>query len=158
MRVAGISRALSRFQTHLNTEQAMLAGLIHDIGALPILVHGQTKDDVAQDETRLDALLNNLGPIVGQQILEMWDFAPPMISVCKHYNDFSYAGTAQADYVDLVIVARLQSLIGSSHPDASLDWTTIPSFEKLGLSPEIEVIEMEGVQEEVSDVSQMLLG
>jgi len=155
--VAAISRVLARMQPQLNTEQAMLAGLIHNIGALPILVHAQSRDDVANNEDVLDKLLAQLSPIIGRQILETWNFSPAMVAVTEHNNNFTYAGGPQADYVDLIIVSRLQSM-GESVPEENMpDWGNIPAFAKLGLSTEVEVIEMEGAGEVMSDVKDMFL-
>lgn len=158
VQVAAISRVLAKALPQLDKEQAMLAGLIHDIGALPILVHAETKDDLGQDEAGLDFLLERLSPSIGRQILEAWNFPASLIAVTEHYNDFAYDGGPEADYVDLVIVARLQSLIGSTHPDAALNWDDILAFEKVGLAPNIEVIEMEGAEDEMNGVKEMFLG
>ncbi len=157
VQVAAISRVLANTLPHLDSEQAMLAGLIHDIGALPILVHAESKDELADDEASLDFLLHRLSPAIGRRILETWNFPPSLVDVTEHYNDFSYNGGPQANYVDLVIVARLQTLIGSAHPDAAMNWADILAFDKVGLAPDIEVIEMEGAQDEVNGVKEMFL-
>ncbi len=157
VQVAAICRVLAKPLTHLDAEQAMLAGLIHDIGALPILVHAETKDDLTDDEVRLDFLLERLSPTIGRLILEAWDFPPSLVAVTEHYNDFAYDGGPKANYVDLVMVARLQSLIGSVHPDAALNWADILAFEKVGLAPDVEVIEIEGAEAEMIGVKEMFL-
>lgn len=155
--VAAISRVLARLQPQLNAEQAMLAGLIHNIGALPILVHAQSNDEYMHNEETLDLLLDRLSPIVGKQILEAWDFSPDLVAVTEHNNDFSYCGGSQPDYVDLVIVARLQSMGEGTELDNTPNWEEIPSFEKLGLATEVEVIEMEGAEDEMAGVKEMFL-
>ncbi len=152
--VAGIARMLSKTQAQLDPEQALLAGLIHDIGALPVLTLLEQKG-MDLDNRTFDFLLTELSPAVGGMILKKWDFPAPLVAVAENFHNFAYQGGPEADYVDLVIVARLQSLSGSSHPDAALDWNDIQSFAKLGLGPEIEVVEMEGAAEEISEVKQM---
>jgi HD-like signal output (HDOD) protein len=157
VQVAAISRVLAKPLRHLDIEQAMLAGLIHDIGALPILVHADGKDDLGDDEAALDFLLDRLSPTIGRMILESWDFSPTLLAVTEHYKDYAYDGGPQADYVDVVVVARLQSLLGTGHPDAALDWSDIRAFDKVGLAPDVEVLELEGAAEEVSGVKEMFL-
>ena len=49
-------------------------------------------------------------------------------------------------------VARLQ-IIGNMDPE----WLLAPAFRKLGLEPEVEVIEIEGVADDVDEVKQILL-
>jgi hypothetical protein len=80
-----------------------------------------------------------------------------LTAVAAHYNDLDYDGGPQADYVDIVIVARLQSLLGSDHPDAARDWGSIKSFDKIGLAAEIEVVQLEGAEDEINDVSALFL-
>jgi HD-like signal output (HDOD) protein len=155
VQVAAISRVLAKPLRHLDTDQAMLAGLIHNIGALPILVLAESKEDLLEDPRRLDFLLERLSPIIGHLILAHWDFPTALRKVAAHYNHFSYDSGEQADYIDVVQVARLQSLIGSGHPDAALDWNSIPAFEKIGLETDIEVIEMEGAAEEIEEVIEI---
>lgn len=155
--VAGMSRVLARLQPTLNAEQAMLAGLIHSIGTLPILVHAEGIDELTHDEAQLDNLLERLSPTIGQKILESWDFPSSLVAVARHFNDPNYDGGEVADYVDLVIVARLQSLAGSLEGNALNEWQRSSSFAKLGLSADIEVIEMEGVAEELTEVNSLFL-
>lgn len=157
VQVAAISRVLAKALPHLDNEQAMLAGLIHEIGALPILVHAENHNDLLLDEAKIDFLLDRLTPTIGRLILDAWEFAPSLADVTEHYNDFTYDGGPQADYVDVVIVARLQSLMGSGHPDAAMNWADIRSFEKVGLGADVEVIELEGAEEEMNEVKEMFL-
>lgn len=62
--VAGMSRVLARLQPQLNAEQGMLAGLIHSIGTLPILVYAESIDELNHDEEQLDTLLERLSPLL----------------------------------------------------------------------------------------------
>jgi hypothetical protein len=45
------------------------------------------------------------------------------------------------DYADLVTVAVLQSVANTNHPYAKLDWSTIGAFDRVGVSPEMEMAE-----------------
>ena len=62
------------------------------------------------------------------------------------------------DFVDVVIVANLQSHIGSDHPLASADWSQIPAFAKLGLSHDVNVVDMDETGEEIAAVKGLLVG
>lgn len=158
VQVAAISRVLAKPLSHLDKDQAMLAGLIHHIGALPILVQAESHRDLLASPTDLDFLLERLSPTIGRQILESWDFPPYLVSVTEHFNDFPYDQGPQANYTDVVIVARLQALLGSGHPDAALNWADIPAFDKVGLAPDVQIVKLEGVQEELEGVRGIFLG
>ncbi len=157
VQVAAISRVLAQSLPHLDNEQAMLGGLIHNIGALPILVFAEENDTLIEDEQHLDRVLAKLGPVLGQQILKSWDFPAGLCAVPGHCQELGYNGGPQADYVDVVLVARLQTLSGTDHPDAQADWSKVPSFAKVGLEPEINIIEIEGVADQVAAAEQSLL-
>jgi HD-like signal output (HDOD) protein len=157
VQVAAISRMLAKPLRHLDSEQAMLAGLLHAIGALPILVLADADDRLANDDAQLDFLLERLSPTIGRMILTNWDFPPALVTVAEHYNNFAYDGGPKATYTDVVIVARLQSLLGTDHPDAALNWADIRSFDRVGLEPDVEVIEMEGAKEQIAEVRGLFL-
>jgi HD-like signal output (HDOD) protein len=156
VQVSAISRALARQVPHLNVEQAMLAGLIHNIGSLPVLMLADSKPDLATDEATLNKMVEHLTPVVGKLIMETWNFPATLAAVPENYQNLQYDGGPEADYVDVVLVARLQTL-PADHPQAQLDWGAIPAFAKVGLEPEIEVVNIEGVAEEVQEVQEMFL-
>ena len=156
VQVSAISRALARQTPHLNVEQAMLAGLIHNIGSLPVLMLADSKPDLATNEATLELMLEHLSPVVGKLIMETWNFPASLAAVPANYHNIQYDGGPEADYVDIVIVARLQTL-PADHPQAKLDWSAIPAFAKVGLEPEIEVVNIEGVAEEVQEVQELFL-
>jgi len=151
VQVAAISRALAQ-TVGLNREQAMLAGLIHNIGSLPILTMADCLPELMADPEKLDGFVEHLNPEIGKLILQTWGFSESLIKVPENYRNSSYDGGPAADYVDIVQVARLQTLAGMDPK-----WLLAPAFSKLGLEPEAEVIEIEGVADDVEEVKQILL-
>ncbi|MGD8587570.1 MAG: HDOD domain-containing protein [Chromatiales bacterium] len=157
VQIAAISRVLAQNLKHLDKEQALLAGLIHNIGALPVLTMAENYPELLEDEAELDRVLDALSPRVGQRILKEWDFPESLVRVPANFLDLHYDGGNQADYVDVVIVGRLQTLMDQQHPVNDLDWSRIPAFAKVGLEPEIQVIEIEGVAEDVAEIEHILI-
>ncbi|PLY15170.1 MAG: histidine kinase [Sedimenticola sp.] len=156
VQIAAISRVIAQSVPHLDKEQAMLAGLIHNIGSLPILTMAENYPELIKDEKLLDQFVENLNPIIGKQILQEWDFPETLVRVPEHHQDLGYDGGPEADYIDIVLVARLQ-ILDQSHAAVLADWSNIPSFMKVGIAPEVEVINIEGVAEDVDEVKQAFL-
>ena len=154
VQIAAISRVLSYNLSHLDKEQAMLAGLIHNIGALPILAMAETRDELIQDEAELDRVINALSPQIGQRILKMWDFPESLIKVPANFLNLQYESGGDGDYSDIVLVARLQANLNA---DNSTDVTNVPAMNKLGLEPEVNFIEIEGVAEDIQEIEVMFL-
>jgi HD-like signal output (HDOD) protein len=154
--IAAISRALSQSQPHLEKEQAMLAGLVHNIGSLPILTMAETIPGLIENETRLDYFLEKFTPVIGKQILESWGFPESIVRVAENHRNLTYDGGPQATYADLVIVSRLQT-VGDTLDLTEEEWLNIPAFDKVGLSPEVEVVNIEGVAEDMESVQEFFL-
>ncbi len=130
--VAAICHTLSRGHRHLKPELATLAGVVHQIGALPVVSYVTQRSELRDDPALLDQLLISLTPELGRMILASWDFPDELVAVPQAHLDFSrYAD--RADYADLVTVANLHSYIGSSHPFAEVEWAGVSAFERLGL-------------------------
>ncbi len=140
--IAGICHALCRHYTRLAPDQATLAGLVHQIGVLPILTYAEEHSELLADSISLNHVIERIHPIIGDRILKAWDFPAPIAAVPGQHLDFS-RDSAKVDYVDIVQVATLQSYLGSQHPYTELDWAIIPAFAKLGLDPKADVKEDE---------------
>lgn len=134
--VAGISHVLCRQFTRLSPDQATLAGLVHQIGVLPILTYAEANSQLLSDPFTLEKIIDQLHPQLGQRILQTWDFPPALINVPTEQLDFD-RHTPEVDYVDIIQVAILHSYAGSEHPLGQVDWTSVDAFRKLGL----EVVE-----------------
>ena len=147
--VAAISHALASQFTKLQPDQALLAGLIHDIGALPILTRAEEYPDLLEDEAMLDRIIASTHTTIGAEILRKWNFPTELIAVVEEHENLSHNSENGVDYVDVVIVANLQSLINTNHPHTQLDWSTIPAFEKLGLQPDVNVVDMDEVNSDI---------
>lgn len=157
--VAGIASVLCRhYSKHLKPDQATLAGLIHEIGILPILTYAEENEGILEDTTRLSQVIQNIHPIIGGKILSVWDFPEELRSVPGEYLNFDYKNSASesSDYVDVVTVANLQSYVDSNHPLAYQEWADVSAFQHLGLDTEIESCEGVDIAEEIADAKQLL--
>ncbi len=154
--VSAIARALASQCRHLDPDQAMLAGLIHQIGKLPILIVGSRTEILLDDRTRFDWMLKNLHPLIGKMIMDAWEFPSSLRPVASEYRNFKRNVSPAADYVDVVQVAYIQNRIGSNTNPEELDFRNIPAFTKLGLTPDIEVLEIEGLSETIQQVHALL--
>ena len=154
--VAAISRMLSTTVSGLNPEQALLAGLVHNIGSLPIMVMAEDDDELFQDTEALADIIWELQGRVGVLILTNWNFPEPMIEVVRECHNFNYnrPGSAPA-FVDLVQVALLQgNNIAAKHlPE---DLSKVPAFAKMGMDAEVNVIEIEANQQLIENTKASL--
>ena len=155
--VAAISRMLATTIQGINPEQALLAGLIHNIGALPVLLMAEDDDDLFQDADALGEIIQETQGMVGELILKTWNFPANMIDVVKECNNFEYDHVeAGPSLVDIVQVALLQGgHVPESHAPAN--WSDVPAFTKLGLDTEVNIVEMDENQQIIENTKQTLM-
>lgn len=156
--VAALCYIIADNYTPLKADEAMLAGLVHDIGKLPILEYAEMLPDIAADEQALNRLLEVLHTRVGALVLGSWKFAPELIAAAAEHEDLAREPGTDADYCDVVIVANLLSYIGSDHPYTRLDWSAIPAFERLALTPEESIAVINNAREQINEIKQLLAG
>ncbi len=153
--VAGISHVLTRHYTKLKPDQATLAGLVHKIGVLPVLTYAEDNRKLLKDISLLDQLIDAAHPEIGKKILEKWEFPEVLKLVPEEHLHFDRV-VDNVDYADVVMVANLQSYIGSGHPLTQMDWTPISAFTRLGLSPEVNTHEVEDLSEDMEAAMALL--
>lgn len=153
--IAGICHVLCKHYTRLPADQATLAGLVHQIGVLPILTYAEDHSELLADSISLNHVIEQIHPLIGDKILRTWDFPELIAMVPSQYLDFS-RDSAKVDYVDIVQVATLQSYLGSQHPYTQLDWSQVPAFAKLGLDPQVDVQEDEDLSAAMEAAMNML--
>ena len=153
--VAGISHVLARHYTKLKPDQATLGGLVHKIGVLPVLTYAEDNRKLLKDVPLLDALIEAAYPEIGSKILAAWDFPDVLRLVPEEHIHFDRV-VDNVDYADVVMVANLQSYIGSDHPLTQMDWSTISAFDRLGLSSEVNAHEVEDLSEDMEAAMALL--
>jgi HD-like signal output (HDOD) protein len=138
--VASIAYVLAEITPGMNPEKAMLAGLIQDIGTVPILEYIERYPDFMKIEYKVADILRALRSDIGPLLLKEWCFQPELIAVASNSENWMYESEGdKADYVDVVVVAQVHALIGKqAHKDLPR-FEDIPAFKKLGdngLTPE----------------------
>ncbi|QHS08771.1 HDOD domain-containing protein [Sinimarinibacterium sp. NLF-5-8] len=130
LRVAALARALAEQCTVLRCDQAMLAGLVYQVGALPILKMAEKQFADVQSAEALDHTLETLAPRIGRVVLQAWDFPQELVDVPAQWPDVARTHGGAADYADVIAVAvfRLRG-----RDDA------LPAYQKLDLEPGFEL-------------------
>ena len=153
---AAISRMMATLVPGINPEQALLAGLIHNVGALPVLVLAENDDELFQDAEALGRVIYELQGKVGELILKNWNFDDHMVEVAINCHNFSYDGHEQANIVDIVQVALLQANhVPSEFVPENL--SDIPAVIRLGIDVDVNVIDIEENKEMIENTKMTLM-
>lgn len=132
--VAAIASTIAKVTPNLHEDTALLAGLLHDIGVLPVLHYAADFPDVFESEEKLSFVINGLRAPLGQAILKAWNFDPVLSDVSAEAENWLRDSDTAADYVDVVIVAQIHSNFGKDNTGNMPSLLSTPAFLKLGLS------------------------
>jgi putative nucleotidyltransferase with HDIG domain len=153
--VAALAHVLADRYTSLDPDEAMLAGLIHDIGKLPIMEYSEYLPDLASDERKFSKVLEVLHSRVGALILKAWKFPEELVNVAAEHENLLRDENTDADFTDVVLIANLLSYVGTDHSYTKLDWSEIPAFRRLALTPEESIEVIKDAREEITELKRL---
>ncbi|CAK0755410.1 HDOD domain-containing protein [Gammaproteobacteria bacterium] len=156
-RVAAVAMVLARRYTKISAEQAMLCGLIHDVGILPILSRAEEYPALFNNPNMLNALVTDLHGDVGHTILESWRFPAEFSATAAEHDDLTRESGPEKNLGDVIQVANLLSYVGTDHRHTAVDWNTVPAFTKLGIIPAMGITVLKEAETEIRE-TQIMLG
>ncbi|MFT6345459.1 MAG: HD-like signal output (HDOD) protein [Paraglaciecola sp.] len=100
----------------LNLESIMLAALVHNIGALPILTEAERHANVFANPNFLDLSIEKMSGKLGASILTEWGFEPEFVNVAFNWKSFPVSSEA-VSYLDIVRLGAALCGKFESHKD-----------------------------------------
>jgi len=157
--VAALSFILGRVTPGIDPEQALLAGLIHDIGSVAVIGGINRYPILAQRPEVLDYTLDSLRVETGMLTLEHWGLADEFGEVVRNAENWSRVGTMVPQNVDVIIIAQLHALIGRPRREELPRMDQVPAFDKLvggGLSPRRSLNLLDEAEADIREVRSLL--
>lgn len=156
LRVAALSHVIAGRLKGFDPDRAFLAGLIHDIGTVPLLILADRHEVLNKDAVLLDTVIAQLGSTVGETLLRQWGFESELANVALHAEDWMRDGD-RADYCDIVQVAQLHcQLVGGRKPLGAPPMGELAVFTRLdmqGIDPLKLVMQ---AQQEIREIISLL--
>jgi HD-like signal output (HDOD) protein len=155
IRIGVICYALAKKLPGFDREQAFMAGILHDIGVVPILVVSDRYPQIAEKPNTLAAVLGHLKSYIGGMVLQQWDFADKFIEVAKHAYEWDRK-VDKADYCDLVQVALMHSHLVGGEKIKGPDLSVLPAFKRLGFDKQNPVDNIQTLKELSTRIKDMI--
>ncbi len=159
--VAALCAVISRHGRGVDEDRAMLAGLIHNIGALPIISYAEKYPELVEDEEMLSKIVDRLSGEVGVQVLRRWDFELDLIGVVRGACDWYRDAGPRPDYCDVVLLAQLYGFIDTPQMENHPAIDEVPAFSKFSLGrlgPKMTLRVLETAQADIEEIEKMLQG
>ncbi len=109
--IAALCFVLAHENRHLQAEEALLIGLLHDVGVIPILNYAERYPELSQDPAILEQTIARMRGELGAMILRQWHFPPEVVTAARDAESWGRRHNGDVDYSDLVIVAQVHELI-----------------------------------------------
>lgn len=158
-KVAAISSVLAKVTPKLDPGRALLAGLIHQIGAIAVINDAKRHPEISTDPEALDLAVKQLGTEIGAIILEQWNFGDDLVDVVRYSGDWMRDAGNEPSYTDLVMIARLHSQIGKPSMLHLPRLDLVPAFHKLALghlSPRMSLVILDQSEKDIQEVEALL--
>jgi len=159
VQVAAMCFSIARMQKMLKPESALLAGLLHDIGVIPILNYAEKIGSLDDVENEICDVIEKLKPLVGSMMLKQWGLDKSFICVVENAENWFRDESDELDYGDVVVIAQLQQYIRPQLQGGSPSLEQIPAFKKLELfsdDPDCGEKILQIAHEELQEVMSLL--
>lgn len=152
LNTAAFSYVIAKGHTRINPDQAMIAGLMHDIGKIYIMSRAEESfPELCSDLDTLTLVIDEWHTGVGHAILLNWGFEENMAQVADEHESLD----RQSDKTDLTDIVLVANVFAHALENDSLEedafkekWQTIPAIEQLGMSDDdITQITVNSVEE-----------
>lgn len=157
--VAAISAVFAHKTPGFDPDRAMLAGLIHDIGIVPILAYADRQPEILANPGDLAETVKELRSQIGVQIVRKWDFPSDFEDVIVHAENWFRNSGEQATYSDIVMIAQLHSFIGKVDIKKMPKMDELPAYKKLvsgNLDADLSINILDQVKDEIENIRLML--
>ncbi|NOR68364.1 MAG: HDOD domain-containing protein, partial [Methylomarinum sp.] len=160
VQVSSISYTLASLTKKVNPDEALLAGLTHNIGVLPILIFadGLKSDEyTAQD---LELTISTLQGLVGSLVLEKWGFPEKLKETPKNVERWYGHEQGEIEISDIVLLAKFHSYIGTKQMQKLPPIHTLPAFQKLGdneLTPDMSLQTLYDARQQISEAMSLFM-
>lgn len=158
--IASLSAVLARHSPGMDPDKRLLVGLLHEVGAIPILKLAEEYPDLKENPGVLDEVLQALVPTVSARVLETWGFQDEFCEAARNHSNWYRHHEGDADYADLVVIAHLHSLVRKRafHRLPRIDET--PAFQKLAaglLSPQLSLLVLDEAKSQIQELRSLLV-
>ena len=154
--VCALAYVLAHRQSHITADEAMLAGLLHDIGKFYIFSRIEAFPELFSEGEAINELVAQWHTGVGRAIVEAWEFPEQIAEAVDEHESLDREHFGPADLADIVCVANALAHIGEPDYDAQLDPSQTPAFQRLNVNTDAIQEILRESEEEIRSMAQAL--
>ncbi|HEX7034641.1 MAG TPA: HDOD domain-containing protein [Pseudomonadales bacterium] len=157
--LAALAAVLARLTPGLDGDRGLLVGLLHEVGALPILRLAEDFPDLEREPAVLDEILGAMTPETSVRVLEQWGMPDAFRDAALNRGNWFRDHDGGPDYTDVLVVAHLHRLVRERtfHRLPRIDET--PAFGRLAvglLSPQLSLLVLDEARSQIQELRSLL--
>jgi HD-like signal output (HDOD) protein len=106
LHAAVIAHMLARVRTKLNADEAFLAGLLHEVGKLYILMRAKDSLEALANDAGFQSVLTAWHPRVGKAVIEAWELPPELAAAVGEHESCNLGAPEPPTMTAVVAVAN----------------------------------------------------
>ena len=157
--IASICYSLGTRVNSLEADELLLAGLIHDIGVIPIITYIEKTGLEFTDESEIESLINSLRVAVGVMVVKSWDLPKEMLNVVTHAEHWMRDSGCDLCVEDVIIVAQIYDCLRRKQVAHLPDFSKVPAFKKIfpdKQDPEFSMEVLDQAKDEINAMKALL--
>lgn len=158
--VAAICFNLARATPRMNPDTALLAGLLHDIGALCVLGYAEGHPEVLEDGEKLAGVIATFRGELGAEVLRRWNLPAAVVNAALDAEDWHRDPQPEPDYSDLVLISQLHQIAGDVRMWSMPRIHEVPAFRKMAsgrLSPHLSLEILDEAKQYIDETAGWLI-
>jgi HD-like signal output (HDOD) protein len=159
--VAATATVLARQTKGFSADRALLAGLVHQIGVVPIVKEAERHAELMHFPQVLEDTISQLAGQIGNTLLLRWNFPDDIAAVTMESDNWYRDSGPKPDYADLILVSKLQTYAGTSRMNDFPRLNEVPAAAKFKLG---DITEEHGssvlyeLRDKIEQEQQVLVG
>ncbi|MDO9271109.1 MAG: HDOD domain-containing protein [Methylobacter sp.] len=153
IKVSSISHTLAQLTQKVDPDEALLAGLLHNIGLLPILMFADSLPEDTYQSIDIDLCINEINGQIGSIILEKWGFPDNLRQIPLQSSNWFTSTTEDINLNDIVLLAKYHNILTSPRKTELPSLLTLPAFQKLEhqfLTPEMSLQVLHDAKQQIA--------
>ena len=142
VQVAAIAHILAKQFTKISPDEAHLAGLLHDVGKLYVLMRMRDNPVLIDSESTLREIMDAWHANIGAALIESWKFSEELAAAVRDHESYDIEELRSPNLTDVVSVANLLANRQNAESPDQVDLIKIKACRRLRLHPEISTVIM----------------
>lgn len=154
--VAALSHAVAMRVKRINSDEAMLCGLMHNVGKIYVLARANRHPALFNDKIALQSITRDWHANVGKAIVENWGFPAHIAQAVGEHEDLERQTEDGADLTDVLTVATMLAAFLGKTTDLELNMQGVKAFARLDLDNSKCIFIMDDCAEEIAALRSAL--